>query len=94
MSGVLYFVLFVLVIVIIVAITNQIAYKQRRITRSEARFRQISLLSVCMLSVIFVIIAASSHISILFVFLVVFLVIFLLIIVIAPIVYFVFRGKL
>ncbi|OLB33415.1 MAG: hypothetical protein AUI01_08630 [Ktedonobacter sp. 13_2_20CM_2_56_8] len=90
MSGVLYFVLFVLVIVIIVAITNQIAYKQRRITRSEARFRQLFALFACILSVIFAIIAAYFHISILFVF----LGFVLLIIVIGALAYFVFRRKL
>jgi len=89
MSGALSFALFVLVVVVLVAIITQIAYKQGRITRSEARFRQIVTLSGCMLSVIFVIIAAYFHIPILFVF----LGFFLLIIVIVAIAYFVFRIK-
>lgn len=82
-----------LVVVILFTIITHIAYKQGRITRSEARFRQILILSACMLSVILVIVAASFHISILFVFLVVFLGFFLLIIMIAAIAYVVFRRK-
>ncbi len=89
MSAVLSFALFVLVVVILGALITQIAYKLGRITRSEARFRQIFILSACMLSIIFVIIAAFFHISILFVL----LGFFLLIMVIAAIVYVVFRKK-
>ena len=89
MSAVLSFALFMLLMVILVALIAHIAYKRGRITRSEARFRQLLILSTGLLSLMFVIIAVSFHISILFVFLVA----FLFIIVAAAIGYVVFLGK-
>ncbi len=89
MNAVLYFALFALVIVIIVAILNQILYKQQIITRSEARFRQIFVLFACASAVLFAFIVALLRISILFVF----LSFFLVIIVAGVIAYFVFRRR-
>jgi hypothetical protein len=90
MSGVLSFALFLLVVVTLFAIISQIAYKLGMQTRFEATVRTIFALSSCILAVIFALIAAYFHTSILFVF----LGFFLLIIVIGAIAYFVFVRKL
>lgn len=93
MSAVLYFSIFVLVVVIIVALMAQLAYKQQRMTRSEARFRQFFVLSACILSVLFAIIAAYFHISIWFVLLGFLGLILILIVIGGIIVYFSIRRK-
>ena len=89
MSGVFSFALLALVVAIIFTIVTQIEYKQRRITRLEARIRQMAALFVCIPCAIFASIAAYFHISLLFVL----LALVLLSIVIGVIAHFVFREK-
>ncbi len=67
MNALYYFALFVVVVVIIMALINQMSYKQERITRAETRFRQVFALLAGTLAIILALIAAFFHISILFV---------------------------
>jgi hypothetical protein len=65
MSWVLSFALFLLVIVIIYALVTGIAYKLQIITHSEARYRLIVALFLCISSVLLASIAAYFQISLL-----------------------------
>lgn len=89
MNAVLYFAVFMIVIAVIFTIITQISYRQRQITRSDVRYRLLSIVFICILTILFAFIATYFHISILFVY----LGFALLIVILGAIAYVVLRAR-
>ncbi len=89
MEAVLSFAVFMIVITIITVIVTQISYMRGKITRTTVRYGQFFMVFVCILAILFILIATYFHTSFLFI-LLGFLVLGLVII---AIVYLVLRAR-